>query len=163
MPDTSTRRAEVSEMPDEQMPSPILDTDKRDRLRKVFLQQLAKGDDPVFAEMAREVQSGRMTLREAVLSSAYRDAFTSVADKITESLNAISEEEMAAADGEAVDEYLARHEHDERETDSADEAPAPDSDDVFSAPIMQAPPSRRHRQGDPPPERSSWQRRRREG
>ena len=48
-------------------------TAKARRRQDDTLRRVANGDNPVFAELAREVRAGRMLLMEVATSDAYRD------------------------------------------------------------------------------------------
>lgn len=48
----------------------------------------------MFAEMAREVLAGHLTLREAASSLTYRDAFTRAAEEFAKALEPLSPEEI---------------------------------------------------------------------
>jgi hypothetical protein len=147
-------------MTDESLPPPVdVDPDKLRRLEAVWLRRLARGDNPVLAEMAREVQSGRMTLRDAVTSSAYSETLTKVVERVVAQRTV--EERQRAVDPSAIDEYLAQHETpDEEDDEPAEQTPPPTeaTDEEFSAPIMHKEPPRRTEQ-DSRPQRARWNRR----
>ncbi|RSN24865.1 hypothetical protein DL990_33835 [Amycolatopsis sp. WAC 01416] len=79
----------------DRLPRSPIDHDEIRRFQEETLREVAKGGgDRVFAEMAREVQAGHMTLREAADSLAYRDAFARAADEFAEALEPLSPEEI---------------------------------------------------------------------
>lgn len=63
-------------------------TAKARRRQDDTLRRVANGDNPVFAELAREVRAGRMLLMEAATSDAYRDHLAKAADRMVENLEA---------------------------------------------------------------------------
>ncbi|ONI77756.1 hypothetical protein ALI144C_30400 [Actinosynnema sp. ALI-1.44] len=99
------------------------------------LRQMAAGPDKLLAEMATQVRSGRMTLREAASGSAYREIFVTAAQHVTEAMRGTSHEDLVrAANQQPVDEPPTRRE------------PEPVADDGFDEPIMRAaPPTRDNR------------------
>ncbi|MEU3274474.1 hypothetical protein ABZ639_26830 [Saccharomonospora sp. NPDC006951] len=149
--------------------SPI-DQDTLRRLQDAALRKLADGKDPVLAEMAREVRAGRLTLREAATSSAYRDAFAATGSDIVRATRGMSEQELRqAAEATPADDVLAHLDGNDApspddagteesatrtagpgDADDADDGAAGDSGTVMSAP----PPVERGA-----PRRATWKRR----
>lgn len=149
-------------MTEESLPRPVdVEPDKLRRLQAVWLRQLAQGANPVLAEMAREVQSGRMTLLDAVTSSAYSETLAKVVERVVaERAERGVDERQRAVDPSVVDEYLERHETPAEEDDEPEEPTPPPTeatDEDFSAPIMR----REHRPAEPDsrPQRARWNRR----
>jgi hypothetical protein len=77
----------------DRLPRSPIDRDEIRRFQEETLRGVAKGGG-MFAEMAREVQTGNMTLREAASSLAYRDAFSRAAEEFAEALEPLSPEEI---------------------------------------------------------------------
>lgn len=90
--------------------------------RQDLLRRMADGPDKLMAEMAREVRSGRMTLREAAASSAYRGIFETGAQHLAEAMRGVTREDLAKAV--------------RAQTAAEPPSPAPPSDDDFDQPIL---------------------------
>ncbi|MGC7097290.1 hypothetical protein ACPZ19_21660 [Amycolatopsis lurida] len=123
-----------------------IDLDKLRAHREAALRAAAGGKNPLLAELAREVQAGRITLRDAAGSSAYRDAFAEAAGGLLKKMRHLSIEDIRkAAEEQSLDEAIAGLVPD----DPPDEEPprrrpstdTPDADDYFDRPIMEAPPT----------------------
>lgn len=135
------------------------DPAKVDKLRDIALRRMANGPDPLLAEMAREVRSGRMTLREAATSWAYRDAFTDLAGQVLTRMNTTNREDLTKVDtDEDLDNLLARHD-DDPDPQPEPEPPTSTRDDYdFNQPLAtRTPPP--PAVDPPPPTRARWQRR----
>jgi hypothetical protein len=138
---------------------------KLHRVRDGILRRVAKGDNPVFAELAREVRAGRMTLQEAAASYAYREHVAQAADRVVERLSTLTKEELEALSvGRTVDDALAELEAEEAAEDAEAAArrqpirPEPQDTTDYDAPIMTAP--KVDRNEDPGgPQRTRWNRR----
>ena len=139
------------------MPDPTMNLDVLRRYRELLVEKLARGSDPVLAEMAREVRSGRMTLREAAFSKAYEEKFSQLAERAVTALAGISQAEIQAAApletriGE-LEAELAVEPPEPRVTRPA----PPPSDDVPDSFLVGPPRTERTAQ---PPQRQRWQRR----
>ncbi|TCO58041.1 hypothetical protein [Actinocrispum wychmicini] len=143
----------------EHTPPASFDKDKMRRFTELAMRRLENGPDPLLAEMAREVRSGRMTLIEAAASSAYREAFATIADKATERLRGVDIDTLvAAADDSALDKLIAELEAEPAADDPKPDPPAEDDFD-FSAPLAQSQPPPRSASGTPP-QRARWKGRR---
>lgn len=135
-----------------------VDLEKLRQVRTASSGQAAKGDHPVFAEMAREVLVGRRSLLEAAASSAYRDALDERADQFVEAMREVSMEDIErAAKEHPIDELIAKL---NEEDDTTPPRPKPDAepdDTDFDAPIMNAPtPVERTTPDGEPPQRARW-------
>jgi hypothetical protein len=64
---------------------PHLDLGKLDEIHRLTLRAVAGGDKPVLAELATQLQAGRMASVDAARSSAYRDALADGAGKLMRS------------------------------------------------------------------------------
>lgn len=139
----------------------------RDMLRRyheLLVEKLARGSDPVLAEMAREVRSGRMTLREAMFSTAYEEKITQLAERAFGAVAGMSREEIeAAAEGDPLEHRIG-----ELEREMAVEPPDPPrppvrdpdpsrDDEMPDSFLVGAPRAERTAR---PPQRERWQRRR---
>lgn len=150
----------------EPLPPPPVDDDKLRRLRDGALRRLARGDDAVLAEMAREVLSGRMTSRDAAHSFAYRDALATAADKAISALRESQEEIRETAEARALDDLIEELERDEPEdlapppdqARGADRAEATEDDDLSHSSILQGPPAANRGITGQPPRRTRWTR-----
>lgn len=125
------------------------------QMRESALEEATKGDNPMLAEAAQEVQKGRMTMLEAVSSPAYRDEFEKSIDAFVKAFEETSTEETDEPMGE-------RSESDDAVTKVASGASGgthvdPDEDDdAFSDSLLiDATPSRE--KADAP--RETWDRR----
>ncbi len=118
----------------DKLPRSPIDHDEIRRFQEETLREVAKGGG-AFAEMAREVLAGHLTLREAASSPAYRDAFTHAAEEFAEALEPLSPEEIRqlAEDRVAPPDAAA--------DDDLDEAmPEPPTEDAAAPP---SPPAQR--------------------
>jgi hypothetical protein len=142
---------------------PTADLEKLRRLQELAIQKLTKSDDPVLAEMAREVRAGRMTLREAASSAAYRDVFAVAANRTLDRFRSMSREEIEQGADDELDKLLARYEDEDEDEPARTETraaqrPEPDEYD-FSAPLTQRPPAAGQPTDRQPPQRERWKRR----
>lgn len=110
------------------IPSSPIDRNEIRRFQEEALREVVEGGDPVMAEMAREVQDGHLTLRDAANSLAYRDAFAKAAEEFAAALDGLSTEEIQQlAQDESADELIEKI---VEERDQARKKPeAPDADD----------------------------------
>lgn len=144
----------------DRVPTPTIDMVKLRQVRDGLLRRAARGDDPVFAELAREVLGGRMTLLQAAASSAYRERLSAAADSLAEELRGVSMADIEkAAKAHPLDELLAELAEEERRDRTPKPPPPPVDDTDFDAPIMTAPKSMRYQDGGSP-QRARWQGRR---
>jgi hypothetical protein len=142
-------------------PLPSVSPENLRRLHETTLQTVAKGPNPVIAEMAREILANRVTLREAVTGLAYREAFAQAGERA-----------MASLRGKTMDDL--RKEAQSAPDEPTDDAGEPDThrikrngnhagdDEYFDQPIMASPDNEVIRTSpDTPPQRARWNRRRR--
>ncbi|RZQ61942.1 hypothetical protein [Amycolatopsis suaedae] len=132
------------------------------RFREALLRKVAAGKDPALAEMAREVQAGRISMRDAAFG-AYREQFTALREKAAAALRDVSKEDMDRAMAEytlddAVEQFDAMPDPEPDEEPPAKPAPArrpepeDDEDSILLAPPRTDRPTER-------PQRAQWQRR----
>jgi len=137
-----------------------IDLDKVRRFREGLMRKLATGRDPALAEMAREVQAGRITLREAAFG-AYREQVTVLAEKAAVAMRQVSKEDLERAMEEntlddAIEQLGAMPEPEPEEEALAPLARRPEPEEGDES-ILLAPPST-DRPADRP-QRERWKRR----
>ncbi|MGW5645233.1 hypothetical protein ACWEV3_32435 [Saccharopolyspora sp. NPDC003752] len=122
----------------DRVPRTSVDMEEIRRIHETALQKAASGKNPIFAELAREVQAGRMSLRDAACSSAYGEAFAESADRFLHAIRGLSTDDLRkAAEENTLDGLLARELGSEApaRTETAMQAPEPewneDDDDAY--------------------------------
>ncbi|MGW4127273.1 hypothetical protein [Amycolatopsis japonica] len=146
----------------DRIPDRAAENEKIRQAQQAVLRQAAKGENPVLAELAREVLAGRRTLRDAALSSAYSEA---LAESAMRFLDAVREVDAAdfeqAAKEHPLDELIATLDDEDEPEPPAGSPPArrPEDDTDFDAPIMTAPTTDRGSPAAGTPQRARWQRR----
>ena len=150
------------------MPDHHLDLGKLDEIHRLALRAAAKGDNPVLAEMAREMQSGRMTAVEAARSTAYSEALAEGAGKLMRSAAHLRPIDISTDVDDrvldrAVSEMTLWVEQFEKDRTPEPVRPDPEADDEYftDRPIMTGPPTGRPAETGTAPERARWTRRRR--
>jgi len=140
-----------------------IDLEKVRRLRESLLRKLAAGKDPALAEMAREVQAGRITLREAAFG-AYRKQVTVLAEKAAASMRQVSKEDLERAMEEytlddAIEQVDAAPDPEPVEPPTPPPArrPEPDEDEDDNDSILLDPP--KTDRSTERPQRAQWERR----
>lgn len=134
------------------------DPERLRRLQQLLLERLAKGPDPVFAEIAEEVRSGRMTLRDAALGPAYRETFAAATSAALRAAAGRTPEEIAAAAAaNPVEAKIARLEAEPPPIAAPEPAAADDADDEPVDSFMVRPQAPDRDAG--PPRRERWHRR----
>lgn len=132
------------------------DPERLRRLQQLLLERLAKGPDPVFAEIAEEVRSGRMTLRDAAFSPAYQETFAAAATSALRATDNRSEE-AAATSLEARIAQLEAMPPPVAEPEPPEPPAAADTDDEPADSFMVGPPTADRESR--PPRRERWNRR----
>lgn len=147
------------------LPRPTVDLAKLREVHNAVLQSAAKGKHPVFAEMAREVLSGRMTMREAAGGAAYRDAFADATDAFVASMRAVPPDDLrTATEGSSLDDLIASLNEPDDEEEPApptrERQPNAEVDDAsFDNSIMKRPDQGATGPDGTTPQRELWNRR----
>ncbi|RZQ61913.1 hypothetical protein [Amycolatopsis suaedae] len=127
----------MSEEARHRIPPLNLDLTRLGEVREFALRTAANGPDPVLAEMAREVRSGKLTLREAVASAAYREAFSVATEKALRAAREADDDAKAEVEGKSFDELVDRLARRNAELDAEEAAPdtspapEPEPDDEY--------------------------------
>lgn len=132
------------------------------QLREVHdavLRHVAKGRHPVFAEMASEVLAGRMTLREAAGSAAYRDTFADAADAFVASIRGVPPEDLRTTTASLDDLIASLRDPDEEEPARSRRADTEVDDAYFDNSIMKRPDPGAAGPDGTTPQRERWNRR----
>lgn len=156
-------------MPDEYLPRPPLDLRKLEELHQLVLRAAARAGNPVIAELADELRSGRMTALEAARSTAYREVLADGARRLRQSAQQLRPVDIRTD----VDDPVLRRTVSEMaiwvEQFEADRTPPPanpqrdkETDDEYSTdrPIMTAPAAERSAETVTAPRRARWTRHR---
>lgn len=156
-------------MPDEYLPRPPLDLRKLEEIHQLVLRAAAKADNPVIAELAEELRSGRMTAVEAARSTAYSEALADGAGRLKRSAEHLRPVDIRTD----VDDPVLRRTVSEMaiwvEQFEADRTPPPanpqrdkEADDEYftDRPIMTAPAMERSADAVTAPRRARWTRHR---
>ncbi|MEU9689094.1 hypothetical protein [Amycolatopsis japonica] len=101
-----------------------LDLSRLGEVREFALRTAAKGQDPVLAEMAKEIRAGKMTLREAGTGTAYREAFAAAMEKALRTVREVDDGgAKAEVEGKSLDELVDRFARRNAELDAEEALP----------------------------------------
>jgi hypothetical protein len=157
-------------MPAEYLPRPPLDLRKLDEIHQLVLRAAAKSGNPVIAELADELRSGRMTAVEAARSTAYSEALADGAGRLRESAQHLRPVDIRTDIDDSVlrrtvSEMAIWVEQFEADTTPPPEKPQQDKetdDEYFTdRPIMTGPATERPAETVTAPRRARWTRHRR--